>query len=270
MKIVQISDLHFGCLSVPAVVALVAALREQAPDLVIASGDITQSATTEEFAAARAFFDGLNAPLFVIPGNHDLPGMDPMRFIKPFGRYRRHVSRDLEPDFRSEVVDIKGINSARMIMPHWNWANGAVSARQRRDIVAFFEASTAPWRMFVMHHPLVGAKELPLDVAVFGQDAALETLARQRVDLVLAGHQHHAFVEPVERDGHTTLFVNAGTTTSQRLRRQPNGFNLLAFTPTTVRIDMLRLNGERFETFAAVTHTKAGTGPTEPPRTVAP
>jgi len=256
MKIAHISDLHFGCLSEHVLAALEASLAEDAPDLVIASGDITQDATVPEFEAASAFFKGLAHPVLVIPGNHDLPGIDLVRFLDPFGRYTHHIAPDMEPSLRNPLVDIKGINSARVIMPHYNWANGGVSRRQRRDIAAFFAASAAPWRMLVLHHPLVSARELPLDVVVYGLKKAMETICEHRIDLVLSGHQHHAFTETRETDGHTTLFLSASTTTSQRLRRQPNGYNRLTFSESAVRVDMLRYHGDRFETFEAMTHTK--------------
>ena len=256
MKIAQISDLHFGCTAPDVVTALRDALHTQAVDLVIASGDITQDGTTAEFAEARVFFETLTPPVFAIPGNHDLPGMDLRRFIHPFNRYRRAISTELEPDRRGDVVDIKGLNSARMILPHPNWANGAVSQRQCDDIDAFFAASTAPWHMVVLHYPLVASPELPLDTAVFGRQRALETLARARVDIVLAGHQHHAFADPVLRNGHTTVFVNASTATSTRLRKQPNGFNLLDFSPDAVRISQLRYGANGFEVFSVLSHSK--------------
>ncbi len=259
MKIAQISDLHFGCTAPDVVTALRDALHTLGVDLVIASGDLTQDGTAAEFAEARAFFDSLNPPILAIPGNHDLPGMDLRRFIDPFARYRRAIATDLEPDRRTGLVDIKGLNSARMILPHPNWANGAVSARQCDDIESFFAASTAPWRMVVLHHPLVTSPELPLDTAVFGRQRALDTLARQRVDLVLAGHQHHAFADPVLRGGHTTVFVNASTATSTRLRKQPNGFNLLEFTPADVRISQLRYAANGFEVFSVLSHHKGTT-----------
>ena len=256
MKIAQISDLHFGCTAPEVVAALRDSLHEAAVDLVIASGDLTQDGTVAEFAEARAFFDSLTPPVFAIPGNHDLPGLDLRRFIDPFRRYRRAIAADLEPDLKSELVDIKGLNSARMILPHPNWANGAVSRRQCDDISTFFSASTAPWRMVVLHHPLVTSPELPLDTAVFGRQGALDALAEARVDIVLAGHQHHAFADPTLRAGHTTVFVNASTATSTRLRKQPNGFNLLDFTATAVRISQLRFGANGFEVFSVLSHSK--------------
>ena len=256
MKIAQISDLHFGCINEEVKGALLRHLLDAAPDLVIASGDLTQSATVAEFEAARAFFAELPMSVLSIPGNHDLPGMDITRFIDPFRRYRRLIAEDMNPEYRSDLVHVKGINSARMILPHWNWANGSVSGRQCRDIAAAFSASSAPWRIVVLHHPMINSKDFPLAVTVFNARALLHTLADQQVDVVLAGHQHHAYVETQTMNGHTTLFANASTAISNRLRRQPNGFNMLEFSDNSLRIDLLRYKDGAFTVFEAVSHTK--------------
>ncbi len=257
MKIAHISDLHFGCIDDAVRDTLLVHLIDASPDLVVTSGDITQSATDAEFQAAAAFFKSLPMPVFYVPGNHDLPGMDLERFINPWGRYRRYISADLNPEFRSDLVHIKGLNSARMILPHVNWANGSISSHQCRDLTETFAVSKAPWRMCVVHHPVMNPKEFPLDVTVFNRAEFLATLNAQHVDLVLAGHQHHAYTETHDQGGHTTLFINASTATSKRLRKQPNGFNMLSFSPEAVRIDMLRWDGSRFAIFSATTHTKS-------------
>jgi len=257
MKIAHISDLHFGCAAPEVREKLKSALIERAVDLVIASGDITQSATDAEFADAQAFFASLPMPVFCVPGNHDLPGIDLTRFINPWKRYRRYISPDLEPEFKTPLVHVKGINTARMILPSWNWAYGSISQRQCRSVAKAFQASTAPWRVFVMHHPVMNSKEFPLDATLFHANHLLETLAEQRVDLILAGHQHHAYIENRVVNGHTTLFLNASTAMSLRIRQQPNGFNMLEFSDKSVRIDRMELKGERFETFSAESHTKA-------------
>jgi 3',5'-cyclic AMP phosphodiesterase CpdA len=256
MKIAHISDLHFGAHDPVVRDALLAHLIAAKPHLVIASGDITQSATDAEFAAARVFFDELPMEVFVIPGNHDLPGMDLTRFIDPFRRYKHHLIDELDPELAAGPVHIKGINTARRILPHWNWANGAASAKQRREIALTFEASTAPWRILVLHHPLMSPKEFPLDITVFNSRELLQTIADQHIDIVLAGHQHHAYIETRQETDHKTLFVSASTAMSTRIRRQSQGFNMLEFSDTTLRIDQLRYADGRFSTFEALMHTK--------------
>ncbi|UDF03536.1 metallophosphoesterase [Asticcacaulis sp. AND118] len=256
MRIAHISDLHFGAHDRRVTEILISALIELEPDLVLASGDITQDATVEEFVEAADFFKMLPMPVFVIPGNHDLPGIDARRFIRPWKRYRDHIARDLEPELHTDLVDIKGINSARMILPALNWAYGSISQKQCRDIAAFFAGSASPWRVVTVHHPPLNPKEFPLDVTVFNADRLLRTVAETKTDIVLSGHQHHAYVETRVMNGHTTLFVCASTAMSVRIRKQPQGFNLLDFNDKSVRIELRQLTGETFEPLSAVTHTK--------------
>ena len=93
-RLPHLSDLHFGRVDPAAVDALLRSLEEARPDLIIVSGDFTQSARSEEFRAARAFLDRLPAPVFAVPGNHDLPQWNPVeRLVRPYDRYRR-LSRE--------------------------------------------------------------------------------------------------------------------------------------------------------------------------------
>ena len=97
-RLAHLSDIHFGRTDPAAVEGLVRSLGEARPDLVVVSGDFTQSARTEEFAAARAFLDRLPAPAFAVPGNHDLPQWNPLeRLLRPYVRYRRYIDKELEP-----------------------------------------------------------------------------------------------------------------------------------------------------------------------------
>jgi 3',5'-cyclic AMP phosphodiesterase CpdA len=55
--LLQISDPHFGTV-IPAVEdALLRLSRQLAPDLLVLSGDITQRARPDQFAAARTFVE---------------------------------------------------------------------------------------------------------------------------------------------------------------------------------------------------------------------
>src|SRR6476661_987702 len=99
--LMQISDTHFGTEQGDVVEALVRLVREQAPDLVMLSGDITQRARRRQFAAARAFVDRLApVPLVAIPGNHDIPLFNvALRLMAPYANYSRAFGAELEPVF---------------------------------------------------------------------------------------------------------------------------------------------------------------------------
>ena len=116
MRLVHLSDLHFGHHDEQLAAGLADELSAQHPDLVVVSGDFAQVGTGSEFAAARAFLDTITAPVFAIPGNHDVPAINLLeRFLDPYRQYRRHISHELEP-----FLELGGVALRRSqhIAPH--------------------------------------------------------------------------------------------------------------------------------------------------------
>ena len=113
--LLQISDAHFGTEQPPVVRALLQMAREQAPDIVVMSGDITQRARRSQFAAARRFVDELKPPALVaIPGNHDIPLFNvAARAFAPYANYSRAFGKDLEPDYESDNLLVVAVNTTR-------------------------------------------------------------------------------------------------------------------------------------------------------------
>lgn len=233
-RIAHLSDLHFGRHDVAVVEGLSAALTALRPHAVVISGDLTQRARRSQFAAARVFIDGLRAaglPVIVVPGNHDVPLWDvTRRFFRPLARFRRYIEPHPYPLFADDKVAILGINTARSL----TIKDGRVSDEQRACIREHF--ATAPRdarRMLVTHHPLVelpwgeGGEKLE---AAGRADAAVQTALDAGVHLLLAGHHHRPFSGSAATfltAGHSMLVVQAGTTTSTRLREHANSFNLI-------------------------------------------
>ncbi|MEO7360584.1 MAG: metallophosphoesterase, partial [Gemmatimonadaceae bacterium] len=119
IKLLHISDIHFGRPHVPAHVAAVeafAAAREF--DAIVVSGDMATRAWPREFRQAKVFLDRMRAlaPLLVVPGNHDTAwwfgvlniGIPPLIH----GAYRRYIEKDLEPTLQVPGVTIVGLNSS--------------------------------------------------------------------------------------------------------------------------------------------------------------
>jgi|WetSurMetagenome_2_1015567.scaffolds.fasta_scaffold841269_1 3',5'-cyclic AMP phosphodiesterase CpdA len=102
VRIVPISDLHFGTVVQELVDPLLNVIDALRPRLVVISGDLTQRAEEWQFAEAAEFLKRVSQPKPVVPGNHDVPLWNVWnRFYKPLDRYKRYISAELEPDTNS-------------------------------------------------------------------------------------------------------------------------------------------------------------------------
>jgi 3',5'-cyclic AMP phosphodiesterase CpdA len=244
--LIQISDPHFGT-EQPAVVAALRALVAQLqPDLAIVSGDITQRARPEQFAAARAFLDGLQVPSIAIPGNHDIPLYDlAARALHPYARYTPCFGDDLEPEFECADVLVVTVNTTRW----YRHTDGEVSREQAERVARRLRAARpGQLRIVVTHQPVsVLHKEDEKDL-LNGREYAVPAWAEAGADLILGGHIHLPYVCPLHEE--QTRFgalprhvwaVQAGTAVSHRVRYQVfNSVNVVRTcegTPRSCRIE---------------------------------
>ena len=248
LRIVHLSDLHFGTEEETVVGALKTVIERASPDLVAVSGDFTQVGSKAEFRAAKDFMESLQVPVLAVPGNHDIPRYNLwQRFTNPYRRYRRHIGDELCPVYEGGNVVVAGLNTARRALPHWNWANGAISDDQLDYLEDVYAKSGARHRVCVFHHPIHDAVNAPLDTVVFGAKRAQAALRRLKVDVVLTGHVHHASVTTLGDEGHKTLFLSASTALSSRLRGQENGFNVIEICGSEVDVQVFAKGRRGFE-----------------------
>lgn len=244
MRIVHLSDLHFGTSHHDLRENLTRDVHKLNPDLVVISGDFTQVASREEFQKSYDFIHAMPCQVFSVPGNHDMPRLNFIeRFLTPFKRYKNYVADDLDPTFENEIMHIVGINTARPVLPHWNWANGAISGSQIDSIRESFAGESSKLKILVLHHPLQKSIGVPTDTVVFGGKKALEVILDLKVDLVLSGHVHHASITKIK----DTVFVGASTALSSRLRRQENGYNVIDIDEGTFKVTHLAYKKLTFE-----------------------
>lgn len=246
LTILQMSDLHFGPPYVPEVgEALLRSVDELRPDIIVASGDFTQRARPEQFRAAREYLDRLPpVPLIVTPGNHDVPLYRVFeRIFSPYKWYRHYISEDLDTVFRRDDVVIVALNSTK---PLRAITNGRVSSRQL-DFCARALEGVAPEvpKIVVAHHHFAPAPDYEGGQVMPRAKRALDRFTALRVDLVLGGHLHRAYignsldVYPGRDREHGIIIVESGTSTSRRGRareREKNSFNLLRVGEEVIRI----------------------------------
>ena len=255
-RLVHLSDLHFGAHDDEVVAAVERRADELKADLVVISGDFTQRARVEQFKEACDFLERLRErghEVLGVPGNHDVPLYDVLRrFLSPLNRYRRFIDDTLCPFIELPGVAVLGINTARSL----TFKDGRISRDQIHFIRDTF-ARTDPesTRVLVTHHPLfavpVGEE---IERAVGRQELALDAIEDAGVDLLLAGHAHHASVhsasELVTRAG-AALVIQAGTATSTRVREQSQSFNVIDVDEIGVTLIVECWSGEAFKSMDA-------------------
>lgn len=229
--ILQISDPHFGT-EVPAVVQTLAVrATELKPDLVVLSGDITQRARAAQFQAARAFVDGLGAPVLALPGNHDIPLLDLWaRLADPYGNHRASFGPALEPVFETGELLVLGVNTTRAR----RHKNGEVSAQQvQRVAERLSRAGAGQLRVVVVHQPIEVMRPQDVPDRLIGHAAAQQAWSAAGADIVMGGHIHLPYVIALPHLARPMWAVQAGTAVSSRVRRGvPNSVNVLRWSAT--------------------------------------
>jgi 3',5'-cyclic AMP phosphodiesterase CpdA len=251
-RLVHLSDLHFGAHDDELVAGVERSVETLKPDLVVVSGDFTQRARTEQFKEACRFLERLRESgheVLGVPGNHDVPLYDVLRrFLSPLTRYRRFIDETLCPFIELPGLAVLGINTARSL----TFKDGRISQEQVEFIrETFSRTDPEATRVLVTHHPLyavpVGDE---VERAVGRQQLALDAIEQAGVDLLLAGHAHHALThdasELVTRSG-GALVVQAGTATSTRVRDQEQSFNTIDIDGGRVTVTVNAWTGEAFE-----------------------
>lgn len=234
MRICHISDTHICSgreFRREAFLETVEQINSEKFDLVIHSGDVTNSGRLEEYAEAKGLLEMIEPPLVVIPGNHDARNGGVSLFKEEIGP----TSGIYETEGSVTVFvnsSISDSNDGRV---------GMVKFEMLRR--AFAENEEKPLKIVVLHHhvipiPMAGRERNVLSNA----GDLLDLFLRYDVDLVLSGHRHY----PNAHKARNTLFINAGTLSSAKTRYgDANSYGVIEIEGNEFRLTTRRLNGER-------------------------
>lgn len=268
-RLAHLSDIHFGKIAHERVVpAILDEVNQQGLDLVVISGDLTQRARTHEFEAARAMIDAFEAPVLVVPGNHDVRAWWHNPFERIFhsaSRFRKFIGDETTPHFVRDGLAVFGLNSAHGL----TIKGGKIRPRHLDRMQTFFSMQPAEaFRVLVVHHHLTKLKALGKHDVASGAKHALEVAGACNVDLLLCGHLHVSHVGHVETDverGHRLVIASAGTATSSRGRgtnRNVNFYNHVCVWPERFSVEERQFDvaagtfrAERTATFERVAQT---------------
>jgi 3',5'-cyclic AMP phosphodiesterase CpdA len=239
IRLFHVSDVHFGAEDREALDWFGRVVRDESPDAIVVTGDLTMRARHHEFAAASEWLEGLGAPVTVEVGNHDLPYFNPWaRFVTPYKRYRA-LKDMIERPIDLPGVSIIPLKTTARFQWRLNWSKGYVSSSALDATEALVEAAPDGELIFVAcHHPLVEANTRMSSETRKGK-TALHRLTRAGAHAVLTGHVHDPFDVTREIAGRSVRLVGAGTL-SERVREHPPSFN------------EIRIEGCDFETVARV------------------
>ncbi len=207
--------------------AAVEDLADRDADAVVCAGDLAHLGRPAGFDRAADALSGLSAPLFAVPGNHDLGrgvpgGLSPPAFADRFGA-------GVDPFVRR----VGGVDVAGLAAP-----DGRVPPE---SVAALWERLGPRPAILVVHHPLAAATGA-LAATSFDRDLVVDPLSgggldrllgTAPVDLVVGGHLHLSLLA-------------AGTAWSEvvapPLCTYPAGYLLLDVSPrgTTVRFVPVR------------------------------
>lgn len=222
----HISDIHFGAQDTHALDWFARSVREQRPDAVICTGDLTMRGTPREFEAAVAWLSALEAPVSIEPGNHDMPYYWEMwhRLRRPFDRFqaaRAKAQKDVQ------VPGVAVVSLSTIVPAQWrlNWSKGRVTQPVLARALQDLNAAPAGLKLVACHHPLIDA-DTHGSGQTRGGKAALAQLAAAGADAVLSGHVHDPFDMTIDAGGRPIRIIGAGTL-SERVRATPPSYNRL-------------------------------------------
>lgn len=248
-RVIQFSDVHFGCEHVHAVAAALDYAHAVPHDLVLITGDITQQGRPREFAAAGAWIRAMPQPVFVTVGNHDVPYWDVMaRLFWPWRAFEAatgHPAHDHE--FKRDNLMVRGVTTARGWQARPNWSKGVIDLDQtRRAAEALRNAPIGALRILACHHPLIEMIGAPMTGEVKRGDKAALIFAEAGVDLIATGHVHVPFALGIDLSDRCSYAIGCGTL-SHRERGAPPSFNRIEWNPREIVATAVVWTGKRFE-----------------------
>ena len=241
--LMHISDLHAGWPFNPHLAALVA---EEAhtlkPDLLVVSGDLVQRADFAiQWQVITSYLRQLPEPKLIIPGNHDVPLWNVFnRVFRPYSRYRKYISHDLNPVFELPGLVVVGGCTAHGLTID----GGKLSRAQMQRLEATLRTYPEDvCKVAVLHHHVVNPPGSEGRRMISNAHEAVELLDRCGVELLLCGHIHVSYigttmdVRPDLRQG--TIICQSGTTTSTRGKGREagkNSYNVIEIEDTVIRV----------------------------------
>ncbi len=240
VRLFHLSDIHFGLEDREALAWAKNEIARQQPDAVAITGDLTMRARHHEFAAACAWIQGLDIPVTVEIGNHDMPYFNlAERFLDPYRRFKA-IEHLVETEIDLPGIAIVPLKTAVRAQPRFNWSKGYVTKPALAKCLAAIDALPKGVRALVtVHHPLVEVGTHGTALTRHGENA-LRELAKRPVLAVLSGHVHDPFDLVHQTANGPVRMIGAGTL-SKRVRSTPPSFNEITWDGSELAVKVRNL-----------------------------
>jgi len=155
-----------------------------APDAVLVTGDLTEHSDDAEYDQVRELLASLDAPLFVLPGNHDDPAALRRHFVVP--------GADSGPV--QYAADLGGLRLVVVDSTRPGENPGALDEERLSWLDAELAAEPGTPTVLAMHHPPLFTGIPPLDaIGLPAEDRRALGVVMERhphVRRIVAGHMH--------------------------------------------------------------------------------
>jgi len=243
MLIAQITDFHIkargkiayrvvdtaSCLA--SAVAAVAALDPK-PDIIVATGDLTDFGRPEEYELLRELLAPLKQPIYLIPGNHD--ERDALRRAFRGDGYFP-ASGDLNYTVEDQPLRLVALDT---VIPFES--GGRLAAESLAWLDRTLAAGPDRPTIIIMHHPPFSTGIAHMDrINLVNADAFAAVLARHpQVERVLCGHLHRSIQVRLGR--HAIASTSPSTAHQVALDLSANGPSVFVMEPPGYHLHLWR------------------------------
>lgn len=237
IRLFHLSDIHFGLEDQRALDWAKSCIERENPHAVAITGDLTMRARHPEFDAAARWIKGLDIPVTVEVGNHDIPYFNLYeRFFAPYKRFHA-IENLVEAELHLPGVAIVPLKTTtRAQWQRFPWSNGWVTKKALAETLAAIDALPAGTRVLVAaHHPLIERRAKDGKLLTINGTRTMEVLAGRKVMAVLSGHIHDAFDLTAQTSAGPLRMIGAGTL-SKRIRSTPPSFNEITIDGDEIRV----------------------------------
>lgn len=154
----------------------------QSLDLILITGDLTHDETAAGYQQLRTILDSLQVPVYVLPGNHDVPALFPENLLAP------NISNQSRIEYKHWQIimldsSIPGSELGNLAAAQLELLRDALNQHPHLDTLV------------CLHHQPVPVGSQWLDTMLINNSDAFQQIihSHPRVRAVLWGHVHQAF-----------------------------------------------------------------------------